>query len=55
MKTTGISRVASFSFSRRQVSNPSIPGIITSSRIRSGCTCFNRSKAFSPSVATLTS
>jgi hypothetical protein len=33
MKITGMSRVLSIAFNRRQVSNPSNPGIITSSRI----------------------
>ena len=48
MMTMGISRVSSSSFSRRQAVKPSMTGIITSSRIRSGGSAATRSSASCP-------
>ncbi|MNT13897.1 hypothetical protein D3C72_1488800 [compost metagenome] len=53
--TTGICRVFGSSLRRRQVSNPSMPGIMTSSRIRSGCSAMARLMAVSPSPQVRTS
>ena len=51
---TGISRVCGSSLSLRQTSNPSISGIMTSRRIRSGGeSVAAMRKAFSPLVAIL--
>src|SRR5262245_38092688 len=51
---TGISRVSGFDFSLRQTSKPSISGIITSRRMRSGFSApVAISNALSPLVATL--
>ena len=50
----GMSRVRGLSFSLRQTSNPSMPGIMTSSRMRSGLSgALAMASAFSPLVATL--
>src|SRR6478672_10072743 len=54
MKTTGTSRAERMRLMRRQVSKPSSPGMMASSRIRSGITNFSRSMALRPSVATST-
>ena len=51
---TGISLVFSFSFKRRHVSNPSMPGITTSKRMRSGLALLTCSRAASPFSATET-
>ena len=48
--TTGIWRVAGSSFSRRQTSKPSMPGIITSSSTMSGCFGAAIARAVGPSV-----
>ena len=53
--TTGTCRVAGFSFRRRQVSNPSIPGIMTSRRMMSGDSATAISMACSPFSASITS
>ena len=46
--------MSGFAFSLRQTSKPSIPGIITSSRMRSGFSApVAIANAFSPLVATL--
>jgi len=37
MKTTGIASVAAFARNFSRVANPSMPGIMASSKIRSGC------------------
>src|SRR5215831_19401009 len=51
---TGISRVSGFALSLSQISNPSIPGIITSSKIRAGLSAPVASEnAFSAVVAIL--
>ena len=52
-KMTGIACHFSDALSRRQVSKPSISGIITSRRIRSGSTFSTTSSACRPFVATL--
>ena len=52
-KITGIWRHSSVALSCRQVSKPSISGIITSSKIRSGRTRVNTSSACFPFMATL--
>jgi len=49
MKMTGTSRVAAAALSRRQVSKPSSPGIMTSSSTRSGRVCVVWASASSPS------
>lgn len=48
---TGTSRVASRSRSRRQTAKPSMTGIMTSRRIRSGGSAAARSMAWAPSSA----
>ena len=53
--TTGIWRVAGSSFSRRHTWNPSMPGIITSSRMMSGFSAAAMARAVTPSVALITS
>ncbi len=54
MKTMGIGAVASFAFSRRATSKPSMPGISASSSTMSGKACAARRRALAPSVATST-
>ena len=51
MKITGISRVFSSAFKRRQTSKPSIRGIITSRRMSDGCFIPILCKASSPLLA----
>src|SRR5579871_614856 len=51
MKMTGICAVCLFVLMRRQVSNPSMPGMTASSRMRSGVTFFSRPRAVVPSTA----
>ena len=53
--TTGISCVAAFALRRRQISNPSIPGMTTSSSTTSGWASSMRARARSPSSTTDTS
>ena len=54
MNSTGMSRVAGSAFNRRHVSYPSRPGIITSSRIRSGLARAATRRATSPPGAAST-
>ena len=51
ISTTGMSRVSGSFFRTRSALIPSIPGIITSSRTRSGGDAATRSSASSPSAA----
>ena len=51
MKMTGMSQVAGLSLMRRHTSYPSMPGIMMSSRTRSGWRACTRSSALAPSVA----
>ena len=50
-KIIGISQVTSLALSLRQVSKPSIPGIMTSNKMRSGLFIWVLSKAISPLIA----
>src|SRR5215469_2906935 len=52
--TTGMSDVRASALSRRQTSNPSMRGIMTSSRMRSGRSSWAIRSAFSPSFAAST-
>src|SRR5690348_13757073 len=52
--TTGMSAVRASALSRRQTSNPSMRGIITSSRMRSGRSSWAMRSARSPSLAAST-
>ncbi len=54
MKMTGTVATAGFALRRRQVSNPSMPGIMASSRMMSGVISSTRASAASPATATRT-
>src|ERR1700712_3198500 len=54
MKMTGTWATACFALRRRQVSNPSMPGITASRRMMSGVTSSTRARARSPATATST-
>src|SRR5271163_3044566 len=54
MKMTGTLLKPASRFSRRQVSKPSMPGIMASSRTMSGVICSTMRNAAAPSIATMT-
>src|ERR1700722_20022021 len=54
MKMTGTILKTASRFSRRQVSKPSMPGMIASSRTISGVICSTMRNAAAPSIATIT-
>jgi len=52
--TTGVSRVAGLDLMARHTSNPSMPGIMMSSRTTSGISCATTRSAVAPSFAVQT-